>query len=73
MDNTIMTILGFVGALIPIFTVTIKLNNTITKLNTTIAILTKQMETSQEDRSKIHDQLNDHETRISILENKGGV
>jgi hypothetical protein len=28
------------------------------------------METSQEDRSKMHDQLNDHETRISILENK---
>ena len=70
MDNTIMTILGFVGAMIPIFTVIIKLNSTITKLNTTIEILTKQMETSQRDRSKIHEQLNDHETRISILENK---
>ena len=73
MDNTIMTMLAFVGALIPIFTVTIKLNSTITKLNTTIGILTKQMETSQKDRIKMHDQLNDHETRISILENKGGV
>jgi septal ring factor EnvC (AmiA/AmiB activator) len=65
-----MVILGFIGAMIPIFTVIIKLNSTITKLNTTIEILTKQMETSQEDRSKMHDQLNDHETRISILENK---
>lgn len=67
-----MVILGFIGAMIPIFTVIIKLNSTITKLNTTIEILTKQMETSQKDRSKIHDQLNDHETRISILENKEG-
>lgn len=70
MDDTIMLILGFVGAMIPIFSVVVKLNSTITKLNATIEILTKQMETSQKDRNKIHDQLNDHETRISILERK---
>ena len=70
MDNTIMTMLAFIGALIPIFTVTIKLNSTITKLNTTIGVLTKQMETSQRDRTKIHDQLNDHETRITVLESE---
>lgn len=72
MDNTIMLILGFVGSMIPIFSVIIKLNNTITKLNTTIEVLTEQMKSSQEDRDKIHEQLNDHETRISVLESKGG-
>lgn len=70
MDDTIMLILSFIGAMIPIFTVVVKLNSTITKLNATIEILTKQMEGSQKDRNKIHDQLNDHETRISILERK---
>lgn len=70
MDDTIMLILSFIGTMIPIFTVVVKLNSTITKLNATIEILTKQMESSQKDRNKIHDQLNDHETRISILERK---
>ena len=56
--------------MIPVITVILKLNGTITKLNVTIGVLNKQMETSQKDRKDIHDQLNDHETRISILENK---
>lgn len=68
MDNTIMIIIGFIGSMIPIFTVIIKLNSTITKLNTTIEILSKQMETSQIDREKIHEQLNNHETRITLIE-----
>ncbi len=67
-DNTIMLILGFIGSMIPIFTVIVKLNSTITKLNVTIQILNKQMENSQKDRTEIHNQLNNHETRISILE-----
>lgn len=70
MDDTILTVLGFIGAMIPVITVILKLNGTITKLNVTIGVLNKQMETSQKDRKDIHDQLNDHETRISILENK---
>ena len=70
MDGTILTVLGFIGAMIPVITVILKLNGTITKLNVTIGVLNKQMETSQKDRKDIHDQLNDHETRISILENK---
>lgn len=65
-----MLILGFIGSMIPIFTVIIKLNSTITKLNVTIEVLTKQMRSSQEDREIIHTQLNNHETRISILENE---
>lgn len=65
-----MLILGFIGSMIPIFTVIIKLNSTITKLNVTIQVLNKQMETSQKDRNKIHDQLNDHEKRIFVLENE---
>ena len=72
LDNTITTVIAFIVSMIPIFTVIIKLNSTITKLNTTIEILTEQMKFSQKDRNKIHEQLNDHETRISILESKGG-
>lgn len=69
-DNTIMTILGFLVSMIPVVTVIVKLNGTITELNVTIGVLNKQMETSQKDRSKIHDQLNDHETRITVLESE---
>lgn len=65
-----MLILGFIGAMIPIFTVIIKLNSTITKLNVTIEVLTKQMRSSQEDRQTIHTQLNNHETRITVLESE---
>lgn len=70
MDNTIETVIAFVVSMIPIFTVIIKLNSTITKLNTTIQVLTEQMRFSQKDRNKIHEQLNDHETRISVLESE---
>ena len=63
-----MTILGFVVPMISVVAVVVKLNSTITKLNVTMQVLNKQMETSQKDRSKIHDQLNDHETRITVLE-----
>ena len=69
-NNTIMLIVGFIGSMIPIFTVIVKLNSTITKLNLTIQVLNKQMENSQKDRTEIHTQLNNHETRISILENE---
>lgn len=69
-DNTIMLIMGFITTMIPIFTVIVKLNNTITKLNVTIQVLSDQMQKGQEDRNKIHNQLNNHETRISILENE---
>lgn len=69
-DNIIMSFLGFIITMIPIFTVIVKLNNTITKLNITIQVLSEQMQKGQEDRTKIHNQLNNHETRISILENE---
>ena len=69
-NNTIMLIIGFVGSMIPIVTVIVKLNSTITKLNITMQVLNKQMENSQKDRTEIHSQLNNHETRISILENE---
>lgn len=69
-DNTIMLVMGFITTMIPIFTVIVKLNNTITKLNVTIQVLSDQMHKGQEDRNKIHNQLNNHETRISILESE---
>lgn len=70
-NNIIMLIVGFIGSMIPIFTVIVKLNSTITKLNVTIQILNKQMENSMKDRTEIHTQLNNHETRIALLEEKG--
>ena len=67
-DTLIISLLAFIGALIPIMTIVIKVNSTLTKLNLTIQVLSKQMENSQEDREKIHGTLNNHETRITILE-----
>ena len=71
MDNTIMTMIGFIASMMPLVTVIIKLNSTITKLNITIEVLNKQMENSQNDRKEIHEQLNNHEIRIDRLENGG--
>ena len=67
-DTLIISLLAFIGSLIPIMTIVVKVNSTLTKLNLTIKVLTKQMENSQEDREKIHGTLNNHETRITILE-----
>lgn len=67
-DTLIISLLAFIGSLTPIMTIVIKVNSTLTKLNLTIQVLTKQMENSQEDREKIHGTLNNHETRITILE-----
>lgn len=69
-DTQIIYLLGFIGSLIPIFTVVIKVNNTLTRLNVTIDNLSQQMKQSEEDREKIHTLLNNHETRITILEKK---
>ena len=70
MDATIETIIAFVVSMIPIISVIIKLNSTITKLNVTISVLSEQMRDSRKDRDSIHIQLNDHETRISVLESE---
>lgn len=70
MDNIIMTILGFVVPMISVVAVVVKLNSTITKLNVTMQVLNEQMKNSQTDREKIHKQLNDHETRITVLESE---
>lgn len=69
-DTLIITLLAFVGSMVPIITVILRVNGTLTKLNMTIDILTKQMTKSESDRENIHKQLNDHETRIVILEKK---
>ena len=65
-----MTILGFVVPMISVVAVIVKLNSTITKLNVTMQVLNEQMKGSQKDREKIHTQLNDHETRITVLESE---
>lgn len=69
-DTHIISLLAFIGSLIPIMTIVIKVNSTLTKLNLTIQVLAKQIENSREDREKIHGTLNNHETRITILEKR---
>lgn len=69
-DTLIVSILAFIVSMIPIITIIVKLNSTLTKLNVTIDVLSKQMENSSIDRKDIHSKLNDHETRITILEKK---
>ena len=69
-DTLITTLITFIVAMIPIITIIVKLNSTLTKLNLTIDVLSKQMENSSVDRKDIHSKLNDHETRITILEKK---
>ena len=70
MDNLIMSSLAFIGAVIPIVSILIKLNNTITKLIVTIDNLSEQMTDSKDDRKEIHSILSNHETRLSLLENE---
>ena len=69
-DTLIVSILAFIVSMIPIVTIIVKLNVTLSKLNITIDVLSKQMENSSVDRKDIHLKLNDHETRITILEKK---
>ena len=68
MDNNIMTLLAFIGALLPIIGVVLKLNSTITELNTTMKCVQQQIVESKEDRSEIRETVNNHETRITVLE-----
>ena len=70
MDNLIMSSLALIGAVIPIVSILIKLNNTITKLIVTIDNLSVQMTDSKDDRKEIHSILSNHETRLSLLENE---
>lgn len=69
-DTLIISLIGFVATLLPIFGVVIKVNSTLTKLNISIECLSKQMEDSGKDRQTIHLTLNNHETRISLLEGR---
>lgn len=70
MDNMIITIIAFIGSLIPIITVLLKLNAILTELNTTMHMLKEQMTESKEDRHNLHLIINNHETRLVLLEKK---
>ena len=69
-DTQILTLIAFISGLIPIFTIIVKVNGTLTKLNIAIDSLSKQMDLSLEDRGNIHSTLNNHETRITVLEKR---
>lgn len=66
--QSIYTVIIGVGALIGVMAPVIKLNNSITKLTTTLEFLTKENK-RQDDRLDAHSKtLDDHEKRISHLE-----
>lgn len=66
--QAIYTVIIGVGALIGVMAPVIKLNNSITKLTTTLEFLTKENK-RQDDRLDAHSKtLDDHEKRISHLE-----
>lgn len=66
--QSIYTVIIGVGALIGVMAPVIKLNNSITKLTTTLEFLTKENK-RQDERLDAHSRtLDDHEKRISHLE-----
>ena len=66
--NAIYTVIIGVGALIGVMAPVIKLNNSITKLTTTIEFMNKENK-RHDDRLNAHSKtLDDHEKRISHLE-----
>lgn len=74
MENTIIIVLiGFIGGLIPIITPILKLNSSIVKLDTTIKNI---LDDNLEIKGNVRDnttKINNHETRITVLENKKEV
>lgn len=70
MDDIVIKLLGVAGGIIAIVAPIIKLNISITRLNTTVEILVKRLGESNDSIKKHDDVLKNHEVRISILEDK---
>lgn len=67
-DGTILIILGFVGELIAVITPVIKLYSGITKLTLSIDSLREIISETKGLTIKHEERLNDHETRLQLLE-----
>lgn len=63
-------IVALVGFLISIGGIIYKLSKVLTSLDVTVKGLSETLKDSKTDRKKMHEKLEDHETRISILETK---
>ena len=67
-------VVGVIAALVALFVAVIapiiRLNTSITKLNTTMEIFAKKCDKTDEALCKHSDQLADHETRITVIESK---
>lgn len=70
MDDMIIKLLGVVGGTIAIVAPIIKLNISITRLNTTVENLVKRLGESNNSIKEHESILNNHEVRIAILEDK---
>lgn len=67
---SIIALIGFLATMIAVITPIIKLNTTIQKLNDSVEALNK-VSTNNQIIIEEHDKkLNDHEIRITLLENK---
>ena len=67
-------VVGVIAALVALFVAVIapiiRLNTSITKLNTTMEIFAKKFDKTDETLCKHGDQLANHETRIMVIESK---
>lgn len=67
--GVIVVLIGLVTAIV---TPIIKLNTSVVKLTTIVDKLAKDMDNNSESHKDMECQLNDHETRITVLEHTNG-
>lgn len=59
-----------ISAFIAVMNIVVKVNRTLTALESAVKQLTEHMEKQSQKNNNFYRQLSDHETRISILEEK---
>lgn len=71
MENIqIIYLVSFLGGMIALITPIIKLNTNITKLTSAVEVLTKRTDEDRCKQEKTIERVEDHETRIQIIERK---
>lgn len=72
MENVqIMYLISFVLGIMAVTAPIIKLNNSITRLNTTMENMERQFCDNEKKLDVLDDRVDKHETRITVLENRG--
>lgn len=68
--DVVVTVIIFLGAIIPILSVVVKINTTLTKLNITMAYVVEDRKQDKDRIDGIDCKLIDHDKRIYVLEKK---